>query len=280
MNKKVVWVIIAEILALLFLSIVELRVFFVLLLLVYLLVYLIVNKKNSIPVVLFLSLIFLYWKNILLFYYSIQIPLASQSAKIPKNNKNIRKFTLNMYKNIFTLKMNFEKMPEKPTIIISNYPCMYYEAFSIVMIPRDISVIMQDNFGTRNTWFKWLSHVIFRRKKNGNSYEEVKGDVKKALDNNRSVFGYATTHAIKNEKIYIGRVRTGLLRIAKELGVMITPIVIDSIDTSMTRILEQNFSMYVEDSFLVGDPQEDARKVERIFNKRLEVFRKEKFIFI
>ena len=85
------------------------------------------------------------------------------------------------------------------------------------------------------------------------------------------------SYLINNKKVHIGRVRTGLFRIAQQLTVPITPLTIDYTDHTFGFIHSQNFQIRVSKSFYVSNPVLDSVKVRNIFKHNLSRFIKEKY---
>lgn len=237
-----------------------------------------IKLKHYIPEyywVVILSLVIIYWKNFQFFYYLASVPKFALHRNA--DNTAIQKLVQKMFSNIFNLKIS-GNIPDEPTIYVANYPCNFIECFTSVLIPQDIAVVMGDNIMTRSTWSLVLSDVIYRKKKYGKSYKDVKKQIIKKIQKGKSVLGYVTTHSLKgNKAIYLGRVRTGLFRIAKELDIKITPIVFDTIDHQYGRILQQNYQIKICDSFKVKDVNKYVLRVKKIYTETLRKFKNEKY---
>jgi 1-acyl-sn-glycerol-3-phosphate acyltransferase len=93
-----------------------------------------------------------------------------------------------------------------------------------------------------------------------------------------SVLGYIDTPERKNS-IFPQRYRTGLLRMAKELNVPITPIIIDNIELRNGSFPKQNFNIYIGKTFFVNDIGEDIGKIKKLFTKKKKLFKTTKYIF-
>lgn len=217
------------------------------------------------------SMVVIYWKNFLFTYYLLSIPKFVIIDK--KDNYAIQKHVYRMFSNVFNLQISGTRVNKSPTIYVANYPCNFVECFASMLIPDNIAIVMGDNIGTRSTWALFLSDIVYRKKKFGNSYGDVKKQIACKIADNKSILAYTTSHGLKGEKgIYLGRVRTGLFRIAQELGVSITPVVFDTITHDYGRILQQNYQIRICDSFTVSDPEVDALKVKNIFRDTLRTF--------
>lgn len=218
-----------------------------------------------------LAFIYFYYKNILFIRHTIKA--FSTPKSIDKENSNIKKIVNRMFNDLFVLNLDFANIPSVQTIFVANYPVSYYDSFSTMLIPSNIAIVMQDNFLTRLTWNKIIYKSIFRKKKYGKSYNNIKREIKKCVNDGLSILGYVTT----DSNINICRVRTGLFRIAQELNIPVTPLVFDTVNISNFRITEQNFQIYTGNSFYVSDPEKDCRKVKKLFKEKIQLFKETKF---
>lgn len=194
-------------------------------------------------------------------------------------DKDVRRGVTKLFKDCFNLRTNFDQLSSNPTIFVVNYPYSVWDYVTVSMIPHDIAYVMSDSWITRQTWARVMNDAVFRKKKNGNSYDDVKRQIEEKMNNGKSILAYVTTKEFKNEDwTYIGRVRTGMFRIAKDLGVSITPVAIDTVHSINGVICNQNFRMHSGEPITVDDPVSAARKVRKFFVRQLRDFSDTKFV--
>lgn len=222
----------------------------------------------------------LYKNSIITFLHVCKIVIYPILTR-KKNDIVLQAHVQSMLSSVMTIKHNFSKLPSTPSIIVVNYPCTYIDCFASMLIPKRISIVMADRCSTKLTWGVLLEDIILRKKKYGNSYEDVKNQIQKAIQKGRSVLAYVTTYTFHTDKrIYIGRVRTGMFRIAQELGVPITPIAFDYVKQNLGRIDNQNFQICVGETFNVTDPVKSSYKVNKFYRTKLSKFMNEKHSFL
>lgn len=223
-----------------------------------------------------------FYRNVFFIGYFLKIAVAVLYDTSSNNDFLCRTRATSMFNKFFNFKHNFGNLPSSPTIFVVNYPTNFFDYFAGILIPKDIAFVMADVWFTRITWGKLMKNVIYRKKKYGNSYDDVKTQMQQMIANGKSVLAYVTTYVTTGSekhgnKLYTGRVRTGMFRIAQELGVTITPVVMDYIDQGSGVIPAQNFQVHIADSFYVTDPLSDARRTRRLYVKFLRKFTRQKF---
>lgn len=241
-------------------------VFLVLLLLIYVKIY---------PqlYIIIICIVIIYKNNIKLFLLSLNI------IKKHLNNRNINKLkeSSNIFFNILNLNHNFERLPSHPTIYVGNYPCTYLDSIYLTLLPNT-TIIIGDNKITRNTWGKLLDDIIYRKQKN--AYEDIKKEIQKKLLSGKSVFAYVTSRGeLEDTRIFFGRIRTGIFRIANELGSTITPIAFDTIKTNMGCIVDQNFRIFVGETTYVHDVTKVILDSKYFFRNKIRKFKQLKDIY-
>jgi hypothetical protein len=174
------------------------------------------------------------------------------------------------------LKTDFKNIPKCNSIFVINYPKIYYESFAILLLPKDLTIAMQDKLLCKLFCDNFLYKPVYRKKKYGKSYKDVKRQIKQRIKENVSVAGLVSTEDTK-----LARIRTGLFRIARELNIPVTPVVIDTIDIAVDfRIVKQNFQIYVGESFYVSDNvYNDTYRVRKLFKEKMQLFKDTKYVF-
>lgn len=226
-------------------------------------------KKN----IYLLTLVWFYYiRNLLFIFYTLRVFLN----KIDKDNVGIKQDISMIFNNVFNFQPEFKNIPTCNTIFVVNYPKIYYECFALLLLPKKITILMQDKMLSRIFCDNFLYKPVYRKKKYGKSYKNVRLQIKQRLKENISVAALVSTEDTK-----LVRIRTGIFKIAKELNIPVTPVVIDTIDISTDcRILKQNFKIYVGESFYVSDNlYNDTYRVKKLFKEKIEYFKNTKYIF-
>lgn len=226
-------------------------------------------RKNK---YLFIILAYYYSRNLLFILHTILI----FSNKIDKYNLGIKQNISIVFNNVFNFQPEFDNIPQCNTIFVVNYPKIYYESFALLLLPKNLTIAMQDNLLCKTFCENFLYKPVYRKKKYGKSYKNVKLQIKQRLKENISVAALVSTEDTK-----LVRIRTGMFKIAKELNIPVTPVVVDTIDISTDcRLLKQNFKLYVGESFYVSDNvYNDTYRVRKLFKEKMEYFKNTKYIF-
>lgn len=238
-----------------------LPIIFVLILLVYL-------KRYHQLWILVLCILVIFRNNIKVFLSILSIIKKHFGSR---NTDSIQESGRNFF-NVFNIRHNFAKLPSHPTIYVGNYPCTFLESISLTLLPNT-TIAMGDSGITRNTWGKLLGDIIYRKPKN--AYNDIKKDIQKRLSSGKSVFAYVTSRGEREEsRNFFGRVRTGIFRIANELGATVTPIAFDTIKTEMGCIVDQDFNIFVGETVEVNDVDKVVRESRTFYKNAIRKFRK------
>jgi len=242
-----------------------LRIFLPIILLLLLLIYV---KRCKYLWFMIIFIIVIYKNNIYMFLSILNIiknhSLNRNTDKIMESGK--------FFMSVFNVKDNFEKLPSHPTIYVGNYPCTFLESVSLTLLPN-ITIAIGDSSITRNTWGKLLGDIIYRKQKD--AYNDIKKDIKNRLSSGKSVFAYVTSRGEKEDiRNFFGRVRTGIFRIANEIGSTVTPIAFDTIKTIKGSIVDQDFNILVGDTVHVNDVDKVIRDTKTFFKNSIQKFRK------
>lgn len=222
--------------------------------------------------------IVLYHRNIIMGVEMIKI-LLTVAFKYPPNKrpdnvipKNIMNRFFNKY---FYYSNNFDSIPKHKTIYVSNYVSDRFENFACIMIPN-ISIILGETFVNTLKLHKVVKNLI-SRKNCKNQYDTIKNDVKTQYNNGMSIFAYIEEPSTVIDD-GIGKLRSGMFSIAKDLNITITPVVFDHIEYNNFGIIyNQNYRIKIGKPFYVQDVKESKYKVKKFFRNTLKEFKKKKF---
>ena len=191
------------------------------------------------------------------------------------NNDKFRDIVYNMFSTCVNLKLDFSRLPSKPSIIVCNYCWDRLENITCILIPKDIVILMRDTLIKISKLDKLIKWAIYTKEKG--SYEDTKRDILEHTKEGRFIFSYISKHP-KLGVTHIQGVRSGMFNLAKELNIPITLMVIDYIDTdSFGRIRNQNFNILVGDTFKVDNVNESVYRAKKFFKTNLIKFQKDKY---
>ena len=221
-------------------------------------------------------ILLLYRRNIQFFFdFTNTIYKGYKYGKSPdrKNNYVTRILVTDFFNRYFRLIHNFDKIPKKPTIFLSNYVNDRVENLSCMMLPVDICPMLA-------TWLKYLQKFItpiIIRGKSG-QYDLMKEKIKEMCDKGFYIFVYIEKQFSNINDETLGTLRNGVFSIAKELDIDVTPIAFDRILYSKTYMLKkQNYQICVGDTFKVSSVNESKYKTRRFLGDRIRYFKRTKF---
>lgn len=229
-------------------------------------------RRYPTTIIILLSVFVVYYRNFIIVKDLIYLILLHGGVR---NTTLFQKSALNFLQNNFNLKHNLNDLPKNPTIYVGNYPCSYIESISLCLIPNT-TIMMAEHINTKYTWGKLLDDIIYRKKFTSN-YDDIKKQISDRIKIGKSVFVYLSMRGVEGHRqIFSGRVRTGILRIAKELGVTVTPIAFDYIKTDNGRIINQEFNIMIGQQKTVDDPVKFSREIRIFYRNNLRKFIKNK----
>jgi hypothetical protein len=178
------------------------------------------------------------------------------------------------FRSLFDLRLEgFDTLPTAPTVFVANYVNDRFENLLCVLLPNT-AIIMRDGF--MFCFGPTVKHCIFKPK--SGSYEDTKESVQTHAQQGRSVFAYVSAPSTSRMTTSVLQCRTGMFRIAQELGLTVTPIAIDWIHTLPGGIIPyQPFTMSIGETTQVEDVARCARQTRSFFVRELRRFGRAKF---
>jgi hypothetical protein len=222
-------------------------------------------------------LVILYKKNIFLTtetFYTIIKEGYINSLNDRKDDKIFRDIVYKMFNTHLKLKLNFSKLPNKPTIFVCNYCSDRLENLACILIPKNLAILMRDTLKKISKLHRLIKWPIYTKAKN--SYENTKNEISKNIKEGRSIFAYVT----KTPRLgptYIQDIRSGMFKLAKELNIPVTLMSIDYIDSKMGMIQSQNFHIEIGETFMVNDINESVHIAKKYFKNTLKKFSLNKY---
>lgn len=218
-----------------------------------------------------------YRKNLSLMAH-ILVNVTNVSYVKPLSLRNddtiIRNIVNNTFETHFRLHKEFEKFPSQPSILVCNYCKDRMENIACILFPVDIAIMMRDGLKKTMKLNRIIKWPIYTKAKG--SYEDSKIQVAEHMSQGRHIFTYVTKYP-RLRPDYIPVVRSGMFSIAKELGVPVTPVCIDYIDTHFGAIPYQNFRIRVGDTFMVDQVNLSVHKAKKFFKETMTEFKQRKY---
>lgn len=241
------------------------------------LIILLLNINVKIKLIIISIILVLYKNNFILFNsYFLALVEYGYINKVENriDNDILRNRYYNIFNSLFRLKLNFKKLPDKPSIIVCNYCSDRFENLALILIPKNVVVLIRDmviKISKLDKLLKWVIEI-----KNENSYENTKREIVKHINEGRSVICYVTKDPHYGPN-HIRGMRSGIFKISKELNIPITPVAIDYIDNDFGIIKYQNFCMEAGNTFNVYDVKETMFNTRIFFKNSIDKFIKNKY---
>ena len=190
--------------------------------------FIVLLKLKIVPIPLILIVLLIYRRN---FTLSFNILRSVYTSSTPEQ---LRNKLLKSYGRVYE---NFSNLNPKPHIILMNYCSDRIESALPLIFPKPFAFFMRRAF-YKTFQLKYAPIHCFYRE-DGNSFESTKNQIEDIIKNqNKYVILYA------NLSPYIhpangGRLRSGIFHIAKELGIPISLMALDYIDTCWGCVWDQ-----------------------------------------
>lgn len=177
-------------------------------------------------------------------------------------------FSTFLFKYHFNTFHNLNSIYNKtPCIFVTNYPCPFYNYFISSLLPRNTIFI-----GKKTHFFG--IHLIsdkYYALKTKNNYKNLLKFIQKSNQDNYNVILFAEeVHTKEKRGLYqVGRIKTGIFSIAKELQIPVVPIVIGVIDNHCGIPSKYSHYIHADKSFLVDNVEDSKDKVKKLFIKHI-----------
>lgn len=185
-------------------------------------------KINLIPIPLIVILLLIYRRNFILSFNIIRSVYTSSTPEQLRNN------LLKSYGRVYE---NFSNLDPEPHIILMNYCSDRIESALPLVFPKPFAFFMRRAFYKTFRMKYAPIHCFYRE--DGNSYESTKNQIEDIVKKQHK---YVILYANLSPYIHPangGKLRTGVFHIAKELGIPISLMALDYIDTSWGCVRDQ-----------------------------------------
>ena len=233
----------------------------------------IICRKFNIPRKFKLFLILTY-----IYVYSKTLYCMEKIFRLFIHNNSPEIVVSTMYNNGFTFKHNFDKLPSHHTIFVCNHPYNPIDYTAYKLIPKKVAIVA----GGLHFLAKYLCHkdeyILYNNNKNKN-FNMLKDAIAAKIDTT-SVLVFVENYKLLTSSSTIAPLRTGIFSIAQQLGVTVTPLVIDRVDTILGSITKQKFEIVVGETIMVTDPKHDSRTTRKFMVQHKRRLEKNKFLNI
>ena len=177
-------------------------------------------------------------------------------------------FSTFLFKYHFNTIHNLDSIFNKPPcIFVTNYPCPFYNYFISGLLPKNTIFI-----GKKTHFFG--IHLIsdkYYALKTKNNYNNLLKFIQRSNQDNYNVILFAEEIHTKDKRgLYqVGRIKTGIFSIAKELQIPVVPIVIGVIDNHYGIPSKYSHYVYADKPFLVDNVEDSKNKVKKLFIKHI-----------
>lgn len=195
------------------------------------------------------------------------------SIKNRKNNDDLREYIRELFSENFRLHTELDKIPDEPCIIVSNYCKDRIENMAYLLLPGNVAITI--GRGPRTIHLCKMVKWTLYTEKSGN-YQKTKEQTMGHILQGNHVFCYITRVNFMEPNQFIS-MRSGMFNIAKELNVMIVPVLFDYVDSYMGYIPYQNFRLIAGEPFKVNNVRQDMKKVLNFFKEKMTYCMKTKY---
>ena len=187
-----------------------------------------------------------------------------------------KKMVNSIFRENFRFRHNFWRIPTEPTIFVATYPTSPIEYLAPALMPIPVCLIASQRA-------KGYMGRVYSESECGylpdreDRYSMTKTKIKEKLKL-MSVFMYVEDMSRSYGRYgrNVGRLRKGAFWIAKELGVTVTPIVLDNV-VDWGMIPQQKYEVYIGPTMYVDDPLSTLIKVRTMMREKKTLFAANKF---
>jgi len=171
---------------------------------------------------------------------------------------------------------NFEALSKEHTIYLVNYPVTILEYALASVLPTPVCMVSSDRAKKLlSLAYEPDNYLVFDSSKK-NNYEHLNELIRERIKK-VSLYVYVDDMSKRISDDHVGTLRKGMFYIAKELGVNITPIAMDSIVTKGGIIVPQKFEVSVGETHKVEDPVKSMYEVRKFLLNEKKRFMNTKF---
>ena len=231
----------------------------------------ILRSKNLLFI---LILIYLYSPRIL--YISIILLIGVYKIILDRRRMYCSILVKDIFTSCFNFKHNFNDLPTHNTILLVTYPTTILEYLSQFIFPIKISIVASQRSRSLLKLVYEDENIITFNNLKRKQYELLKNKIKRHIKYS-SIYVYVDDMSTRYHQFHVGKLRKGMFFIAKELGITITPVVIDGIISSYGNIHSQNFEIKIGKTRHVKNPKNEIVKCRNFFLKTKRSFKKYKY---
>lgn len=201
--------------------------------------------------------------------------LNSYTFKTSILSKNYRLFLTNGFNKLLNIKYRGHKFPVKQTIFVCNYPANLMEyLLYFYSLPGKCCIVVYTGLQLSKVMemFCGKNSVISICK--GGQFDKTQKMISDKIKEGYNIMVYNETNFHNRYHIYhINNLRTGIIKIAKNLGVTITPIVFDHISHNFGFISDKKFKIYVGETTQIDDVKKYVKSLRRMYLNKLRLYK-------
>lgn len=168
------------------------------------------------------------------------------------------------FASYFRLHHNLDTLRKQPHLIVANYPNDRIESFVAWMLPCSFAYVVKQTVETNLNMRNRVHCIVVPE--SPHAYAATRDAVRDAFARGLHVFTYVNNPSPIDAR-HFDRYRTGMFRIAQDLGVPVTPMTVDQLEWHNGVLHEQTFAVQLGDPFRVTDPERDLQATHRWFKR-------------
>jgi 1-acyl-sn-glycerol-3-phosphate acyltransferase len=215
-----------------------------------------------------------HYTRTLLFPLHLVVEWFRTDLKTPRPQLAARMRTC--FSTYFRLHHNLHTLRRRPHLIVANYPNDRLESFAVFMLARPYAFVVKSSVERHFHMSTRVPCILTPDTEHTQAYASTKEQVEEHLAAGRHIFSYIN-HPSSIHPRHYERYRTGMLRIAQELDIPVTPMAIDQLETGVGGALcDQSFQVWLGEPFYVTDVAHDLHLLQQFFRKQTTRFQRYK----
>lgn len=190
-------------------------------------------------------------------------------------SKNYRLFLTSGFNKLVDIKYKGHNFPTKQTIFVCNYPANLMEyLLYFYSLPGKCCIVVYAGLRLVNVieMFCGKNSVIAISK--GGQFDKTQKMINDKIKKGYNIMVYNETNFHSRYHIYhVNKLRTGIINIAKNLGVTITPIIFDHISHNFGFISTKKFKIYIGKTTEIDDVKSYVKSLRHLYLRKLRLYK-------
>ena len=201
--------------------------------------------------------------------------LNSYTFKTSILSKNYRLILTNGFNKLLNIKYRGHSFPKNRTIFVCNYPANLMEyLLYFYSLPGKCCIVVYAGLQLSKVieMFCGKNSVITISK--GGQFDKTQKMIFDKINEGYNIMVYNETNFHSRYHIYhVNNLRTGIIKIAKNLGVTVTPIVFDHITHNFGLISNKQFKIYVGQTTQIDDVKKYIKYLRCMYLRKLRLYK-------